>query len=332
MRKLFLLPSLLFLLTVPVCSAQTTMTDPVSAGPVPYAFDRPVPASVDELQEMQDHITKLIPRLMECTVNIFVGGAEGSGVIVSSEGHIITAAHVVGPPGRTVSIRMPDGNRYRGRNLGRNLELDAALIKINSDRTDWPHCKMATEFAEPGDWCLVVGHPAGYQKERGLVTRLGRVILENSWMIQTDCELVGGDSGGPLFGMDGRVIGINTRIGESTDLNFHVPIEAYTRDWDRLLASEDFRTHSGAYLGVSGVVKQGSLGMEVTEVYPNDPADRAGLMKGDILLTFQSRKVVSMQQLVDLVGQEKPGKSVKLGILRNGETLEMNLRLGMRRD
>lgn len=311
-------------------SAQDAAATVVSVESVPDGFTKPIPKSVKDLREMQEHLTDLIPKLMECTVNLQVGGAQGSGVIVSPQGHILTAAHVSGRPGHRVSITTADGNRYRGRSLGRNVVLDASLVVIESDRDDWPYCKMADELAEPGDWSIVVAHPGGFQKERGLVIRLGRVILSNSWMIQTDNELVGGDSGGPLFGPDGTVIGINTRIGESTDLNFHVPIEAYTDYWDKLLASEDFRTHSGAYLGVSGVVEDGV--MKLIEVYPGDPADRAGLKKGDILLTFQSKKVVSMQRLKQMVGDEMPGKSVKLGILRDGETIEIMLRLGMRWD
>jgi serine protease Do len=313
-------------------------TYPVSVDVVPRAFDLPAPKSVEDLRAMQEHLTSLIPRLMECTVNIQIGGAQGSGLIVDPDGYILTAAHVSGRPGKEVSITMPDGNRYRGHSLGRNKILDASIVKIKSDRTDWPYCSMAVQNIEdeavskPGDWCIVVAHPGGYQKERGLVIRLGRVILSNGWMIQTDCELVGGDSGGPLFGVDGKVIGINTRIGESTDLNFHVPIEAFTRDWDRLVKSEDFRTHSGAYLGVMGVVKPGTVGMKVTKIYAGDPADRAGIKEGDILMTFQSRKVTSMQQLYDLVGEEVPGKSVKIELIRGSETLDIDLRLGMRWD
>ncbi|MBT5019201.1 S1C family serine protease [Planctomicrobium sp.] len=330
----------LLILQLPV-SAQDGNPQAVNVDSVPVGFTKPIPKSVNELREMQEHLTELIPKLMDCTVNLQIsvpqgGGevvvAQGSGVIVSPQGHILTAAHVSGRPGRKVKIITSDGKSYRGRSLGRNVVLDASLVLIESDRKDWPYCKMADELPEPGDWSIVVAHPGGFQKERGLVIRLGRVIISNSRMIQTDNELVGGDSGGPLFGPDGTVIGVNTRIGESTDLNFHVPIDAYTRDWDRLIKGEDFRTHSGAYLGVTGVVKEDSLGMEVTEVYPGDPADRAGLLKGDILLTFQSRKVVSMQQLKFLVGEEMPGKSVKLGILRDGNTIEITLRLGMRWD
>ncbi len=314
-------------------------TYPVSVDVVPKAFDLPAPKSVDDLRAMQEHLTALIPRLMECTVNLQIGGAQGSGVIVDPDGYILTAAHVSGRPGNRVFITMPDGNQYRGRSLGRNKILDASIVKIESDRTDWPYCSMAVQdiaeesVSQPGDWCIVVAHPGGYQKDRGLVVRLGRVILGNKFMIQTDCELVGGDSGGPLFGVDGKVIGINTRIGESTDLNFHVPIEAYTDDWDRLVKSEDFRTRSGAYLGVSAkIAEQGEVGVEIIKVYDGDPADRAGIKEGDILMTFQSRKVTSMQQLGDLVGAEIPGKSVKIGLLRGNETLDITLRLGMRWD
>ena len=305
---------------------------PVTVDKVPEGFLKPVPKGVNELKEMQEHLIDIIPALKECTVNLQVGGAQGSGVIISPQGHILTAAHVSGRPGKKLNIIMNDGNQYRGRSLGRNVILDASLVLIESDRKDWPHCKMAEEPPKPGDWSIVIAHPGGYQEDRGLVVRLGRVILANRWMVQTDNELVGGDSGGPLFSPDGTVIGVNTRIGESTDLNFHVPIQAYTRDWDRMIAGEDFRTHSGAYLGVSGVVRANTVGMEITDVYPGDPADRAGLKKGDVLLTFQSRKVVSMQQLVDLVGKEMPGKSVKLGVVRDGETLDVTLRLGMRWD
>lgn len=312
--------------------ASSSSQPAATAAEIPQGFDRAVPKSVRELKEMQEHLTALIPHLHECTVNLQVGGAQGSGVIVDPRGYIITAAHVVGSPGNKARITMPDGRRYSGVTLGRNRALDAALVKLESDREDWPHCEMSEELPQPGDWCMVIAHPGGYQASRGLVLRLGRVILENSWLVQTDCELVGGDSGGPLFGVDGKVIGVNTRIGESTDLNFHVPVSAYTRHWDRYLAGEDFRTHSGAYLGVTGVVKPGTVGMEVTEVYPGDPADRAGVRKGDVLMTFQSKKVTSMQELVEMVGNEMPGKTVRLGIVRDEETLDIQLRLGMRWD
>ena len=162
--------------------------------------------------------------------------------------------------------------------------------------------------------------------------RLGRVILKNNWLVQSDCELIGGDSGGPLFNMRGEVIGINTRIGENTEYNFHVPAEAYLRDWKRLVASEDFHTHSGAYLGISGTPNTEGLGLVITDVYEGEPAEHAGVRAGDILLTFQGTKVTDLNQLIQLVGDERPGKSVTLGILRDGQPMDVTVRLAMRLD
>ena len=321
-------------LTYSLCINSTDAQDrwPVSVERVPTAFSKPVPSSVNDLKQMQEHIAKIIPDLKECTVNVQVGGAQGSGVIVDPSGLVLTAAHVSGRPGRPVKIVLNNGREYRGKTLGRNVILDASLVQITSSRKDWPYCEMARKRSEPGDWCLVLAHPGGYQPERGLVLRVGRVILENSWLVQTDCELVGGDSGGPLFGVDGKVIGINTRIGESTDLNFHVPISAYTDHWDRLVAGEDFKTHSGAYLGVLGEEIPGEPGLKVTQVLKGMPAERDGIFVGDVLLTFQSRKVNSLKQLKELIGEEPPGKSVRLELLRDGELVKLRVRLGMRLD
>jgi serine protease Do len=305
----------------------TTTIEPVS---VPEAFERALPRSVEDLRQMQEHVTTLTPRLVECTVNLKVGRAQGSGVIVTPDGYVLTAAHVSGRPGRTITVITADRTEYEAETLGRNNALDASLVKIKSDREDWPHCKMAEQKCKPGDWSIVLGHPGGYDEQRGTVLRLGRVILRNDWLVQTDCELVGGDSGGPLFNIRGEIIGVNTRIGESTDFNFHVPVETYRRDWDRMVAGEEFRTHSGAYLGVSGEKNPDGPGLTITKVYRDDPADRAGVKEGDVLLTFDGQKVTDLPQLTELVGEQIPGRRVKLELLRDGETVEITLRLGMR--
>ncbi|TWT49867.1 putative serine protease HhoA precursor [Thalassoglobus neptunius] len=305
---------------------------PVAIDRVPDAFTKPAPTSVGDLRQMQDHLSTLVPLLKECTVNLSVGGAQGSGVIVDPKGLILSAAHVTGPPGRPVSIVTNDGKTYRGKTLGRNVILDASMVQITSTRDDWPYCELAEQAASPGDWCLVLAHPGGYQVARGQVLRLGRVILQNRWLIQSDCELVGGDSGGPLFGIDGKLIGINTRIGESTDLNFHVPASAYADGWERFVAGEDFRTHSGAYLGIVGKVNPSGTGLMITDVLAGEPADRAGVEQGDILLTFENRRIRSFEQLRDLIGEEPPGKSVSLELLRDEEIINVKARLGMRWD
>jgi serine protease Do len=298
---------------------------------LPAVFRKRVPESVDDLRAIQDHVRTLADKLAECTVSIQIGPAQGSGVIVTSDGFILTAAHVSGKPGRRVdAIVLRNGRSVTGTTYGRDDTLDAGLIKINQGG-DWPHADMAPPTSiEFGEWCVATGHPGGYHDGRPPVIRLGRVLFATRRVIQSDCELVGGDSGGPLFDMQGRVIGINSRIGEEHQLNFHVPIGAYTAVWDRLKNSESFQSHSGALLGISG--KPHTSGLEVTTVHPGDPAEDAGVQVGDILVTFGARKVTSMKQLIELVGTYQPKREVKLELLRDGKLVELKVRLSFRFD
>lgn len=322
-------------------TADVVTTAPLSeiAGPdaqsdadpsLPAVFSKRVPEGPADLREMQAHLRSLSERVAAATVGLIIGPAQGSGVIVSSDGYILTAAHVSGRPGRQVEIVLPDGKRVFGTTYGRDDTLDAGLIKINSG-SDWPHAEMAkTDAIEFGGWCLATGHPGGYQDGRAPVLRLGRILFATSRVIQSDCELVGGDSGGPLFDMHGRVIGINSRIGEETQLNFHVPIGAYSDSWDRLVASESFRTHSGALLGISGDTHP--AGLKITIVHPGEPADEAGVVVGDILVTFEGRKVTEVKQLIELVGSFQPRRKVDLKLLRDGKVVELTVKLGFRLD
>ena len=298
---------------------------------VPEVFFKPAPTGLDDLRLMESHLRSLVDQLTACTVGVQIGPAQGSGVIVSEDGYVLTAAHVSGRPGRKVDIILPDGRKVPGTTLGRDQMLDAGLIRIDDGATKWPHAEMADwAKVKSGHWCIATGHPGGFQADRKPVFRLGRVIFASRRIVQTDCELVGGDSGGPLFDAGGQVIGINSRIGEETDKNFHVPISAYSESWDRLIASESFRSHSGALLGLTG--KPHEQGLEITTVYPDDPADKAGVKVGDVLVTFAARPVTNFDQLYDLVGRQPPGRRVKLELLRDKARVEVEVRLGIRWD
>lgn len=297
---------------------------------LPPAFSKQAPEGLDDLRAIEEHVASLIEKLKRCTVGVRIGRAQGSGVIVSDDGYVLSAAHVSGTPGQRVEFILHDGRKVSGKSLGRNQTLDAGLMKIDRDSESWPHTEMAAGTPRSGDWSLVTGHPGGYQEGRAPVFRLGRVVFANKRVLQTDCELVGGDSGGPLFDMHGKVIGINSRIGQNTNLNFHVPIGAFTDDWERLVAAETFNSHSGALVGITG--KPHELGLEITKVYPGEPAHEAGVKSGDILVTFDRRKVKSMERLIEIVGQLQPGRRVRIGVLRGTETLEITVRLGQRED
>lgn len=306
------------------------MTPPGAEPDLPPVFSKIGPEGPDDLRAIQAHIRSLVARLTECTVSVQIGPAQGSGVIVTADGYVLTAAHVSGKPGRAVDVVLADGRHVDGITYGRDDTLDAGLIKLNSGSA-WPHTDMApADSIRFGEWCLSTGHPGGFQEGRTPVVRLGRVVFATSRVIQSDCELVGGDSGGPLFDMQGRVIGINSRIGEDTQANFHVPIGAFAKSWERLVKSESFHSHSGALLGVSG--ESQASGLKITKVHPGDPAAEAGLQEGDVLVTIGGRKVTGMQQLIELVGTFPPRREVELELLRDGKRMELTVRLGFRFD
>lgn len=299
---------------------------------IPGVFRKSVPQTVEDARQIEEHVTRLIEQCRKATVGLRVGRAYGTGVIVSKDGLILTAGHVISRPGRDVEVTLWDGTKVKGETLGRNRSLDSGMIELSGDR-DWPFAELSSdETPYPGTWCLALGHPGGYDAKRGIVARLGRTIISRKRFLQTDCELVGGDSGGPLFDMSGRVLAIHSRIGEATNYNFHVPVAIFREEWERLKSGEDFAGHSGALLGLGGVPNTGGLGLKVTKVFPGEPAEKAGVQVGDILVLFHSKEVRTIERLAELVGQELPGKVVTLEIIRSGAPRKIDVELGMRWD
>lgn len=298
----------------------------------PAAFRRADPQTAADLRAIENHVVRLVEQSKPATVALRVGRAFGSGVIVTEEGMILTAGHVISEPGRKVEVTLSDGSRVEGKSLGRNRAIDSGMVQLPRDRK-WKHAPLAPANSfKAGSWSLAMGHPGGYDAERGVVVRLGRVIASRKRFVQTDCELVGGDSGGPLFDMSGRVIAIHSRIGEAAHFNFHVPADVFREEWDRLAAGEDFAGHSGALLGLAGVPNTGGRGLQVTKVHPGEPAERAGLQVGDILVLFDSREVKTLSQLIDLVGERLPGQKVTVEVIRNQRPQRIQVELGMRWD
>jgi S1-C subfamily serine protease len=215
------------------------------------------PTGVADLRAMQSHVQKLTEQLGKYTVGVTVGQAQGSGVIISKDGFVLTAAHVAGKPNQPVVFTLNDGREVNGKTLGLNKSWDAGLMKIE-EAGEYSFAEMgASEALKEGQWCLATGHPGGYQEDRGVVLRVGRVILlpnNESKAITSDCTLVGGDSGGPLFDMEGRVIGINSRIAGQLVANMHVPVSTFKETWERLNKGEAWGHYPGQepVLGVRG--------------------------------------------------------------------------------
>lgn len=298
---------------------------------LPAVFRKKAPADVRDLEAIQAHVQKLVPKLQASTVGLIIGRAQGSGVIVSKDGYVLTAAHVSGAAGRKVAVILPNGKRLLGTTLGANAGIDAGLVKITTPGK-YPFLDMGNfKDVKVGDWCIALGHPGGFRPGRRPVVRLGRVIVAGSRFVQTDAVLVGGDSGGPLFDMHGRVMGINSRIGMSTVQNIHVPISAFTGDdFGRMAKSEVWGTRfrRGAVMGVNG--KDHPKGCEVTGVPRGFPAQSAGLKEGDVITRFDGKKVKNFQHLVQLVGRKNAGDKVVVEYLRDGKQHKTTLKLARR--
>lgn len=325
---------LMLLVGAPPASAEAPRSESAPqrvfvAKPTAAALDKPVPESLDDLQAIEGQVKKVAKVAIPATVGVRVGSAQGSGVIVSEEGLILTAAHVSGEPGRRVVITLSDGRTVRGRSLGLNRELDAGMMQID-DPGPWPHVAVADDDSlEIGAWCVAIGHPGGYQDGRDAPVRLGRIVAFRSSVIQTDCTLVGGDSGGPLFDMEGRVIGIHSRIGPSTAWNFHVPISVYHDGWDRMLDHQVWGgIGKGALLGVVG--ENDEQGCRVTSVAPGLPAEESGIQEGDIITHVDGRRIRGFEHLRSEIAEHDPGKTVSVRVLREGERFTFTVELADR--
>ena len=313
--------------------AETTATATSAAATVDkLQLDRllagATPTGVADLRAMQDHVRKLTNQLMKCTVGVQVGQAQGSGVVISKDGFVLTAAHVAGQPNRNVTFLMSDGRVLRGKTLGLNRTVDSGLMKIDGVR-DLPFVEMgASDRVNEGQWCLATGHPGGYQSDRTPVLRLGRVLLTENTTITTDCTLVGGDSGGPLFDMEGRVIGINSRIAGPLQANMHVPVNSFRETWDRLSTGEAWGHFPGQdpYIGIKG--DAASKEAKIAEIVPDSPGAKSGLQVGDIVLKIDDQDLPDFASLSAAVRDRQPGDRIKLQVRRGEEMKEIRLKLG----
>jgi len=192
------------------------------------------PKSLDELKALEARVRQTIAKMMPSVVAIRVAGGQGSGVIVTRDGYVATAGHLLNQPGEKATFVMADGQTHSGIALGLDRNLDSGLMKLDGDGP-WPFAEMgSTQGLKPGEWCVGIGHPFGFQEGRPPVVRVGRVLSNQPQSLRTDCAIVAGDSGGPLVDLTGRVLGIHSRIGAMISMNYHVPIDIYRSQWERL--------------------------------------------------------------------------------------------------
>ena len=192
------------------------------------------PQSKQDLLAIQKRVQKILPVVKRATV-VVIGDGSGSGVIVSRSGLVLTAGHVCGKEDSSLVIVLPSGRPVKGVSLGKLARADAGLVQLEAGRYPFARVRPVADDVEVGTWCLALGHPGGYDPDRGAVVRLGRVISKSKNTVRSDCKLVGGDSGGPLFDLGGRLVAIHSRISRAPDQNFHVPLTTFRAEWPQLV-------------------------------------------------------------------------------------------------
>lgn len=303
----------------------------------PAINDRRAPQGLADLEQIQQLLTGALPTAREATVCIDLGEGSGSGVVVSKEGLILTAAHVTGGVGKPFTVIFEDGRKVKGESLGLCAETDCAMARIVEEGT-YPFVEVDLEDrSRLGDWVFALGHSGGFDQERGSVVRLGRIVRSSDSTIQSDCNLIGGDSGGPLFDLNGRLIAIHSRVGQRLPENMHVPMREFQLHWEPMMSGEFIgdgpfakRPEKGkAFLGVV-VEPNGEDGLRVRKVGRESPAEQAGIKEGDVLLKMDGELLSSEEQFTDLLKEKAPDDRVAFEMLRGEKTETLTLRLGDR--
>ena len=277
------------------------------------------------------------------------GQSLGSGFIISADGYVVTNNHVVSPTGRgtveEITVTMPDGTEYEAEMVGNDAQSDLAVLKINR-REAFPYVNFGdSSQARVGDWVIAIGNPFGLggTVTSGIVSSVLRNTGAGAYdrYIQTDASINRGNSGGPLFDMQGNVIGINNAIfspsGGNVGIGFAIPAETAAPIVEKLRAGVEIER---GYLGVNiqPVTDDvaDSLGLDrnrgefIQAVQPGEPADRAGIRPGDIVLRVNRRDVTPDQTLSFLVANITPGTTVPIDLVRDGERRTVNVTVGKR--
>ena len=291
--------------------------------------------SMDFDAELLEKQVKAVLRLVKpATVALFQEGDEGMGgataVIVSKDGLVVTAGHCVMEPDSKITIVLPDGRKLGARGLGLEPTLDCGLVQINKDELDGlelPTVELGwSAELKVNQPCISLGHSGGYDKDRGVVVRVGRIVeavSDRVGYIQTTCLMEPGDSGGPLFDLKGRLIGVHSQIGEKLNKNFEVPIDVFRRYWTQLTSGERFHArrikcepHRGWRLSRGGSMmmmgqpgrpghgpeetKRKSRGVRISKITPDGWADKQGFQKKDRIVAIGDTRVSNSAQLENL--------------------------------
>jgi serine protease Do len=304
-----------------------------------------------------------IPRRNDIPNNPFFGGDEffrrffgdlperefkqkslGSGFIISSDGYIFTNNHVVEKADK-IRVKLSNGKEYDAVIKGQDANTDIALIKINPPENALPVVKLGnSDKLRVGDWVFAIGNPFGLEQTvtAGIVSAKGRVIGSGPYdnFIQTDASINPGNSGGPLFNLEGEVVGINTAIvAQAQGIGFTIPINTAKNLLD------DLKTKGKVVRGWLGVAVQDitpeiadnlklkeAKGALVGNVIKGEPAEKAGIKTGDIIIAVDGQNIQDTHELLRTVAVIPVGKQVSVTVLRDGREKKITVAVGERKE
>ena len=264
----------------------------------------------------------------------FFGGAppvvaqsHGSGFVYSADGLIVTNHHVVDGAER-VRVRMHDGREFPGKVLGSDPSTDLALVQIEGSTGLGAATLGESSGTRVGDWVVALGSPMGLEHSAsvGIVSAKGRGSLglyADSYLdfLQTDADIAPGSSGGPLFDLEGRVIGINTAVGPGAAAGFAIPIDQAKKIIPKLQAHGKVVR---GWLGAAGNDEPGARdGAKIGQVYDGTPAHSSGLQQGDVVTKVDGKTVVDFEDLRGRIAELEPGHTALLEVTRDGKSLEL---------
>jgi serine protease Do len=267
----------------------------------------------------------------------------GSGFIISSDGYVLTNNHVVDGADQ-VTVRLSDRRELDAKVIGTDVDSDVALLKV--DASGLPTVAIGdSSKLKPGQWVVAIGSPFNFDHSvtHGIVSYVGRGFggADQQYVpfIQTDVPINRGNSGGPLFNLDGQVVGINSQIvsntGSSVGISLAIPIDIAMNVVDQL---KQYGRVSRGMIGVNiqnvtrdmarSMGLQNAEGALVSGVTPGSGADKAGVQVGDVILAFDGHAVEQSSDLPPLVGNTKPGTKAELKVFRDGKTTAVPVTVG----
>lgn len=269
----------------------------------------------------------------------------GSGFIFNEDGYILTNNHVVEKADEII-VRLSDKHKFKAKVVGSDPKTDVAVIKIDSGGVKLPFVALGnSDAAEVGDWALAIGNPFGLEQTvtAGIISAKGRVIGAGPYdnFIQTDASINPGNSGGPLFNMAGEVVGINTAIFASGQgLGFAIPINMAKKLIPQLITHGKVTDRGWLGVMIQPVTEDlaksfgltGESGALVGDVVKGSPAEKAGIKRGDVILSFNGEKIDAANELPALVATTPAGKVSTMTVLRDGKKMDLTVTLGNQKD